>query len=228
MNRQQIRNVVIANTRRSDKVEDINTSIDLMLQEISQVHDFRGNRVTSYTAVLAEGGNNVDLPADLFQIYQPIRVLDSLVTEKSYVAELKEKEWILTRWPDGNDETTGIPTFCYVDGSKLYFIPPAQEEWTIAFDYHRLTPVLSGDDATVQSGIEAALIARVTADIFAMTQQWQDFNQWMVIANRRLQIAITADTNRRETRRREPFTPCPVQVAGPPDYLDPFNMGKEH
>lgn len=227
MTRTELINLVVENTRRSDKQASMLKWLSLGLREISQRHDFKTNRVETDDTLVANA-NSVSIPADCFQMLQ-VRLIDSSTSSTSRNVELKDKQWVTERVPNLSEDTEGWPVYCFEndEDGTLVFVPPTSQEWTVRMTYFRLNPELSLSTDTPDAAIENALVSWLTAYTFKSTQQFPDAQFWMNDYERSLRIAISADERTHTIRRMEGFTQQRVSQPLAPPHLDPWAKDSE-
>ncbi len=221
MTRQEIRNAVIARTRRTDKTAEINEAINQALTEIQQVRDFRSTKVEE-TGSLLQGGQTFTITGDMFQLLH-VFLQDPTTLVNAIEIPLLDKSLVTMKYPDKGSNVEGWPGVCYVEGQVVTFVPISSQEWNVRVEYFQLVPELSTDAGIVSRQLAAAVVCWCTSEIFKLTQQWQDADKWMAEYGRRLQLAISADGRSREITVMAPFRQNEsYQSSSLPPYLDPF------
>lgn len=225
MTRTQITDLVIANTRRSNMTSTIYSAINLALTKISQISDFKLNKIQDATLSVIAEENTVSLPSDCKQVLS-VRLIDADNSANSRTLDFREKTWIVERFPDLQATQSSWPVYCFQDGSTLYLVPPTNKAWNVYVEYYRAFPSVNAANDTVDESIEDCVINWVTAYIFKATQQYTDFRFWSEEFNKSIVIAIEADRRNRTTKIMEMHGNQHVQEQIPA-YLDPFNTGSE-
>lgn len=227
MNREDVRNLVISNTSRRDKAALINTAISLVMAEITQIHEFRTSRVEA-DLTLSASTQTVILPSDVFQLLPDVRLLDSTASSVSRIVPLKEKTWILQRYPNLGVTVESWPAFCFVDDESglLTFVPISAQDWTVRIEYHKLFVEVTSDATIIDRQITNAVISWATAYVFRSIQMFTEAREHMAEYARSLQIAIAADSRRHSERTLQGFSQgTEIPVVYVPPHLDPFNNG---
>jgi hypothetical protein len=191
MTRLQIRNLVIANTGRSDKTVVINAKLDSALQEVAKVRRWKSLRANVDLAIVA-GDWWVTLASDHSTLLK-VRVING---SQSYDLPIKTKGEVDRVFPNPVAEATGMPSICYEDEAKLYFAPKINQSLTLKVDYVRSEELLSfATDSTANpiKHTDRVLECMVTRDLFLSIEQFDSASVWDGMLNRALGLAISKD-----------------------------------
>lgn len=216
LTRAQLRSTVILNTNRADKSNLINQLLNQAISEIFQVKEFRSAEQLE-TLTLASGSQTLTLVGTPQQVLSVQIVNGSL----SFDLCLKDKKWILHRFPDLSVTITTRPVYCYAEGSTIKFVGLANQDYTVNVRYYNIPTLTLDTDVCPTSIIETAVIAWTTAAVFDSIQMFSEAGVWMGRYTRALRIAMSSDDRSHADRTVEPHgTPAPEPTGVP--YLDPF------
>lgn len=226
MNRQDLENLVIGATGRSDKLELIRSALNLAVEELSTKRTWKDLQVEDEVTI-SSGAQNVALASDVARV-QEIRVINGLL---SYPLLVREKKWLTDWTPNLAALSTARPTYGYIEGRTLYVIRRPNQDYPIRYTYHRLHPAL--DSATSELLIRkagAAVAAWASYWIFLSIEKEKEAQLWFATYEKHLATAVKLDEDdsviqRLATRRTNESNYGPG-IATLNDYwLDPFVMG---
>lgn len=218
MTRLQLRSLVIDNTRRSDKTDLINAAIDLALEEIGLVHDFRLMSEESDLSV-AQSAASVALPSDYYQVLEA-RLIDGT---ESFELQIKDKNWVVERWPNIASVPEGTPTVAYEENGTLVLAPRPNRTYTIRVTVSKLPSSLTSDSSSPTiAGISHAIVAWATAYVFKSIQQFEAARFWMQEYARSLILAVRADKRRSAVKYQLEEFPDSERNLSTRPWLDPF------
>lgn len=228
MNRASLRNIVLQNTNRKDKIDLINSAFDLALTEMAQQHDFHQNRLQAQID-MPIGSNTVTMPDDVFQVLN-VRLVDTTSSINSRTIILEDKAVLTKQWPNLAVTIQSWPKYAFVDWETnlLTFLPPTSQEWTATVEYFRLFPQFVNDLDAIGRNLEAALIAYATSYIFKSIQMFQEATFWFTEYQRSLLLAIRADSRTNTQRQMQGHKSHFIHGDDTvPPWLDPFNRGSD-
>lgn len=194
LNRGQLRQAVIDNTQRTDKVTVINSLINRGLKEIFDRHDWRDLRREDDLPIAIDD-LKVALPVDYHQLIEA-RVIDT-TNNNSNSLRIMSKSVIVANLPDPSTINAGRPSIAYEEGRELFFIPKANLAYTIrvtiSVDHIDLTA--DGDLPTV-TDIDNAIISYVTAYLFDSIEDFQQGAIWRRLYERDILISRISDAKK--------------------------------
>lgn len=230
----ELRNAVVANTRRTDKAAngDIDGYINLALQELGQIEPFRNLRSEIDSTLLA-GSNSIALPTGTVQVVQ-VRLLPTEAQLQAdaaasadptalapanigYLVYIMDQRTLQARFPNRQINTRGIPEFCFVTASTIEFIPPTSLDRTVRVLLDGYVPSLDEDtDESPLPQCDNAVISWATKRTFESLTLWEDAQYW----------AMEYKTALRFARMENQRTPGQIrQMRGAqhtrPRYIDP-------
>lgn len=191
MNRLQARTHVLANTKRTDKVAEINSALDLAVAEVS-MQALWIDLLTPGTVTLLSGTSSIALASDVDRVSE-IRVIDGL---NSRPLIIRPKTWIVGRYPNIDSVSASKPSYGYLEGETLHVVPSANQDYEIRYTYCRPHPALAGDsdEILIRHG-HLAVIAYATSWIFESLERSQDAATWEARYLRLLATAKKANNN---------------------------------
>lgn len=223
MNLLQIIAAVAGNTKRTDKDDVARTGVTLGWQRCSVIHPFRGLIRTDEIAVASQA-NNVPLSGSPVRIYAAYWINGT----GSWRIMGRSREWVVRRVPNIDaSPTPSYPTWSYLDGNTLHFVPGANDEGQIKVTYQYVPTMVEDADENPVPLLDEAIISYSTSWVFKSVQLWNEANFWESNYQNALQLAIDAD-------RSQPFDEKRFDQRGEGNepfiepYLDPFqghNMG---
>jgi hypothetical protein len=221
MTREQIKDLVIENTRRTDKEALILTSIGFALNEIAQLHDFKIMKV-EVDIPFSEDDMSVSLPTDAVQISET-RFIESTTDTIGYPIPLVSKNYSVRTFVNPAGQAASRPTELYEHNGQLYFNAPSDGDYILRMTYMKYPEELEqATDTPLIPKIENAIVAYCTSYVYDSIQMYNDGQVWMQKFYTAIRTAISADKRRSGTRvQLEPFPGRPVSPVVPP-YLDPF------
>lgn len=219
MTREELREKVMLNIGgRMDKTTVINDALEQGLKLAVDLHSFRALRSEGDVDIV-ENDKSVNLPVNTFQLIEA-RLVDGVM---SYPITIKDKKWLVDRWSNVEDVSTGKPVYGYVEGNVLYLYPVSNGSYTI-----RITVCINPSfiDADITENpipcIDMALVYFGTAQAMRNLQMFDYADQWERQFNNALIAAKVGDERTSEEIKLEPFGAkvAPQIVIEP--YLDPF------
>jgi hypothetical protein len=208
--------MVVSNTNRSDKLSLINQFLAQAISEIFQVKEFRSAEVVE-EVTLTGGTQSLQLSGTPQQVLSVQMIFGVLSRELWF----KDKKWILNKFPNLSNTITTRPTYCYADGSTIYFVGLANQDYTIRVHYYKIPTFSLDTDVCPTPIIENAVVAWATASTFRSIQMFQEAGVWMQEYGRALRIAMSSDDKSHADRTAEGHGyPKPWPLGVP--YQDPF------
>lgn len=176
MTREELREVVVANTSRSDKETVINLALNLGQKRLAMLHDFMCLKATASDIPISSGDLSVAIPDTVKSV-----VSVSLINgQQSYPVGLRSKEWFVKTYPNPSALVTGnTPRHAYVEGSSLYFAPTSNGTYAIRLDVNQWPTDFASDASTPSiTGSDEALIAFATAYVFKSIGEIEEATIW--------------------------------------------------
>lgn len=215
----ELRNMVVANTSRRDKVTLIDQALNLALIEMAQRAPYkRLNRVT-YEVPVVEGDGSFTPPVDYVQIVS-VQVVTPDVNTRGPL-RIKTKSDLHGRFPNFLDSAnSGTPAWGYIEAGRIWFYPKASQSFTMSITLDLLPAKLTDDeDQSPDSNWDNALVAWATAYTFRSLQQWQDAAGWDQQFEQAFRTMIRAD-------RRSPSEGRSRQPDERNDYGDDYRVNR--
>lgn len=179
LTREELRNLVISNTGRSDKVALINSALSLAMNDISLQHTFRQMCVV-FSGTLSINDASLTLPTGAVDLME-LRLIDPDTSTLTHTIVLKSKSWILSRWPNPSSNSSGTPCIAYLESNVLVFDRPVVKAYTYAGTYLRMLRALDDDTDTADCPyIDNALVCWATAYVFRSIQDQRSADSWLM------------------------------------------------
>lgn len=216
----QLRNAVIDNSNRSDKVSVINNGINFALAEAAKRHQWYALR-TALAATINVGDISVTMPVNFYRLVE-IRLIDAAANALSYPLRVVPRGQFLRRFPNVNGTTAGgRPMLGYEENGIFYFSPKSSGTYTVAGTYQKSFPTLTADaDVNPLVELDLFIIAFSTAYLFKSIQMFDAAGNWMQDANSLLDNAIKSEKNRPATTyMMEEF----AQPGDGTDFVEPWS-----
>lgn len=189
MNREEIENLVVDATRRTDKRVLIRSAIDMALGQISTRRLWSDLMVEGEVTISASAAS-VELAADTARITE-IRLMDG---NQSKALVIKPKKWLTERYPDPASMSAARPYYGYLQGITLFVIPYPDVEYDINYTYFRLHPALSSSTSPVLiRGADLAVQAWATHWVFKSIEKHADAKEWLELYGQHLRAAEQLD-----------------------------------
>jgi len=222
MNLSELRARVIKNTSRDDLEDLINSSLNEALVDIARAHRWRVF-VCEEALSVVENDLYVELPSRTLKVYEA-RVQGEDGEYASPVL-ITTKSRIVRWYPDIDNDSSGKPKYCYVEGRKLYLCPKADGALDIIVTIYKLPDALEDDaDETPELYLDQALIAAATRDVFASSEKFESANYWDMRFIQSVRLGIKEDSDKYPNILGDAFSGSrPFHAIEP--YLDPFNKG---
>lgn len=219
MNRAAIRNLVAESIGRTDGSKDslINSAIDLAVVKVSLIRYWPQLQVAATVAIVLDD-LSVALATDAIRVTE-IRLTDG--TSLAWRLKIRQKEWIVRRYPDPSFLSAGKPRWGYIENKTLFVLPKSDASYTIDYTYFRVHPALATDtDSPLIDGIDAAIVSYAIYWVFRTLQQLEDAKLAFQGFRDELSDAIRADRLSVEETIASPWN---ERMPVSPDYwLDPF------
>lgn len=220
MNRSEIRNLVVENTRRTDKTSLINSAINIAVAELSSQRTWSDLQLEADLTTTASVAS-VDLPSDYHRLVEG-RLVVAGSNFLSRQIQIYPKTWVVKHYPNPENIAVGKPVLGYLEGTKLFLVPYPDDAYTLKITYFRLHPALATDSDTVliRHGSQA-VVAYATAWTFRAIEKHQDAAEWMQTYAQLLATAKEVDTSNSAVQRVA--EPRGAAVPLVQEYwLDPF------
>lgn len=212
-----IRNAVLSNTGRQDRVPYINRAINKALEVYGRAWPWKALRTVA-TVVINAGDLSVALPDDIGWVQQ-IQLINGV---NSYSIEIKNKVFLLQKWPNPTASGSGFPAIGYLDGGLFYFAPKANTTYNLSVFYYKvLTPLVLDTDTIIVPNLDEAVVAYATAKTFASVEQFDSAQQWNQMAGIEFTTAKDADARNIGQVDTAQMTGGRGMVSANPQ-LDPF------
>lgn len=211
MNREEIENLVIEATGRSDKLTLIRSAIDIAIQELSAERLWI-DLLTTADATVSAGAESVDLASDVARVTSVRLINDTL----SYSIEIRPQTWIAQRFPNPSADPTNKPVYGYLQGTALYLIPLPDDDYTVRYSYYPVHSDLnaSTDEITIR-GADKAVMAYAIAFVFRSIEKFIEAEQWQSQYDKFLMSAKKLDKgNTAILQQAVPRSDCPPVMPG--------------
>lgn len=177
MNRAQIRELVLENTRRTDKTGLMNLAINAALQKVSSDHLWIDLMVSADLAIVANDAS-VAIPSNCHRLADA-RLIVAGSPSMSRGIKVRPRTWVNQWYPSPSDQPTGKPVYAYLEGSSLYFVPLSDGSYTVRVAYYRLHPDLTADtDECLIRHAGQCVAAYATHWVFKAIEQHENAAQW--------------------------------------------------
>lgn len=221
MTREEIRDLVVEATGRTDKTSLINSAINIALEELSSRRSWSDLLVNTQVS-LDEGEVSVDLASNTTRLIET-RIVDVSGSPASDL-KIKQKTWIVKRFPNPPAAAAGRPIYGYLEGQTLYFIPVTNAAYDLKYSYYRLHPALTSDsDSVLIRGASSAIVAYTVYWVFQSLERNKEAQVWFGTYATKLAAAMKVDRDNTvvltQATPRGPEPPIHSEY-----YLDPFVM----
>lgn len=198
MNREAIRELVVANSGRDDKTTLMNSLINVAARKLSSEHLWL-DLMTEADLGLETGGAHVDLPSNFHRLAEVRLIVDDSPLLSREIS-VKPKTYIVKQYPNINDENTGKPVYGYLQGTKLYLLPLSDGDYTIRITYFKLHSDFSTDatECEIRHGGEA-VAAYATHLLFMSLNMTEDAASWLAVYTQLKDAAIKVDKDNSAT-----------------------------
>jgi len=187
---------------RTDKDTVINLGLDLGIVEIGKTHDFRDMFSESDVTVLA-GATHADLPSGTFHLTE-VRFIDGLM---SYPMMIRDKKWLVDRFPNVGALAQGKPIYGYVSGGMFYLYPLPDSTYTLRMTITKLPVAFTSDSVEIPlNGLDLTLIAFATSFLCKSLQMFEEAREWDSLFRSALGNAIQADRKNHSIHEAEGFS----------------------
>jgi hypothetical protein len=211
-----LRDLVIANTNRSDKLSIIDKAINLAIREIDSRHNFNFTRGLIELAVVS-GDATVALPDDCKAVLD-VRVGSADTTIVTQL-QLLPKSTLTRMYPSEQSTVSGRPCYGYVESGELHFMPPASMDFTLLVTRDSKQPELvSVTDTTLSPTIDNVIVSWATSYLYRSIGMYRDAQYWSGEYERALLEAVRGD-------QRKPGELRQMRGANPETSLTPLNSG---
>jgi hypothetical protein len=177
LTRSELVTAVTANTNRTDKNSVIYTAADLAQRNIARCGQLFRSLFESFDRNIAAGDSTISFP-DYTRHVVELRLKD-LASTTSYPLTIKDKRWIVQRWPNPAIDPQSKPEYGYVENGAFYFIPYSNGDYVISGTvYKDPAPFDDSSQALAVDGSEEAVIAYCTSYVFRSIQQYDAAREW--------------------------------------------------
>lgn len=217
MTREDLENLVLEATGRTDKVTLIRSALNLALEEVSAAAKWRDLEVEE-SASLPSGTSSLTLVSTLSRVSE-VRLMNGLLSRPLLIMP---KNWVVERFPALDILSPSWPVYGYLEGHDLYFAPRPFQDFSVRYTYFRLHPQFTlATDVLLLRHAGAAVAAYATFWVFQSLEKSTDAERWLAIFQRQLASAIKIDReNAVVIKQMVPRSDSPQ--ASPAYYLDPF------
>jgi hypothetical protein len=218
MNRGEVVSAVETNVGRTDKTLVVQSQLSLVMERVENAHPWSALR-SEVDVAIAEDDTSLLLPTLTRKVVEA-RVIDGL---SSYGLIVRDKKGIINLFPNVSAMSSGRPAVGYVEGTTLHLIPPSNDAYVVRLTVLKNHAALTSDSVEISLvGMNEALIAGTTAQVYASLQQYEDSNQWELRFTRALRAAIAKDEERIAEDKRQAMHQ--QLMSNPTPWLDPFVM----
>ncbi len=220
MTRESLENLVTEATGRSDKLTLIRSALSLAIAEVSSQRLWSDLMVRDEVTIAA-GALSVDLASDVARVFE-ITVVDGLSSRPLFC---RSKKWLVERVPAPESNSTGTPTYGYLEGQTLYVLPRPTDTTVLRYSYYRLHPELDSPTSTLLiRHATAAVAAYATFWVFQSIEKMKEAEQWYATYLKQIESAKKVDSDNSVTK----FEMTPRGRTGSDQnvwsnyWLDPF------
>lgn len=216
MDREDIRDLVIETTGRSDKTTLINSAINIALNKLSTSFLW-ADLLKEGSGTMTASTGYVSLASDYKRLSKFV-VIDGL---QSYPLDIRLKSWIKHWYPDPSSLSESRPGFGYVEEKKVYFVPYPDDNYNYTYSYYRLHPDLTDDvDELLIRGAEEIIVSYATYWVLKALEKHDQAIQWKADYEDQVKSLRRADVSPAESQIA---TPRGFDTKIPADYhLNPF------
>ena len=221
MTKEEIRDIVISYTNRSDKTTVIDTAIDFALTTLAQTNLFDDAK-REFNCPTSATVSSVFLPAKLNQLLD-VRLIDPSSPTLSYPLVLLRKLEFVAKFPNvPQNSVTGRPYWCYRDKNVLYFHCITQAAYTFRMTGYFLPTFFLDTDENPILDSDEAIAAYATANVYESLEMFDAHDRWL--GKWKMLAKNLIDSKQRELGIKFVATPwqrnAPSEVNAP--WLDPF------
>lgn len=177
------------NTNRSGLDTRVTAHLNDGLREMARRHAWRDLHIER-SASLTQSTYRYSFPSDMNEFYG-LRIIDG--TESEWL-QIKTKFWLNQYAPYPAGDSEGKPEYVCVDGGYFEVNPVPDEAYTVYINMTKWPATLSNSSDTPDiDGVDDALIAYATYQLYASLSQFENANYWQMEFERRLRNARIAD-----------------------------------
>jgi len=188
----EIVDTVITHTNRTERRSLVKVAVNLALSEIAQRHQWRSLYVDE-TYSLISGERTITLSESIEKVIS-VRVQTTGNTLSSPVVLMRPIEFNRRFISRETTTLSGTITHACQANGVLEVYPTANAELTVMIrSLTRPVAFVNDDDKCVITGVDQALIARATSEIYRSIQENADAQTWEMAYEKSLIIAIRAD-----------------------------------
>jgi len=220
MNRADARKLVSDAIGRTDKDTEINTALDLAVEEVSSRFTW-SDLFLETSATLSVDSPSIELASDLARLTE-VRILDTS-SSVAWNLEIRSKTWVLSQVPYPPYESSSKPVHGYLEeGNKLFFYPVPDSAYTIRYSYYRLHPKLASDASLILIRHAGAAVAAYAIHWMLLTlERQQEADKWEAKYTKALASAIQVDMDNSAVKFKVGIRKNNPSVE-PKFWLDPF------
>ncbi len=176
MTRLTIRGLVEDATGRTDKTSLINSAIDIAVEEVSTQHLW-SDLLVSTNLFLVVGSTSKALASDVARVVE-MRVIDNTL---SYPLKIRPRSWVVRHFPNPSAQSTGKPSFAYIEGQTLFTVPLPDAIYEIQYAYFKMHVALSTDasEVTIRHA-GPSVVAYTTFWVFQSIEKHEEAQKWLV------------------------------------------------
>jgi len=160
-----------------------------------------------------------ELPSDCLHLKE-LRFIDGT---SSYPIDIRDKKWVVDRWPYVESLSKNKPVVGYVEDNKFWCYPVnGDSSYVVRATYVKRVSAFSGD--SVENPVPAldyALSCWATGFVFDSIEEFAKAASWYGRAASSLLKAIKEDKRTKIIRQMDPFT-TEKTYESPTPWLDPF------
>jgi hypothetical protein len=162
---------------RTDKDSVIYTAADLAQRNIARCGQLFRSLFESFSVNIAAGDSTISFPTYTRHVVE-LRLQDAASTT-SYPLTIRDKRWIVQRWPNPAIDPQSKPEYGYVENGAFYFVPYSNGDYVISGTvYKDPAPFDDSSQALAVDGSEEAVIAYCTSYVFRSIQQYDAAREW--------------------------------------------------
>jgi hypothetical protein len=218
MNRGELRTLVLQNTKRTDKLDLINSALDMAVDEVSAAYLW-SDLLTEDEVILYQG-QPVSLATNTARVVE-VRLVDGTVN--SQPLQIRPKSWLAKYFPVPDLQAQRRPVYGYFEGVILHTIPLPAIDYTIRYSYYPLHGAFTGDASELLiRHASKAVVAYATHWMWFSLERYQDAEAWMTMYQRALESAKKLDKDNSAVQYKGDIRGAIPQTVYNPD--DPFLM----
>ena len=210
--RLEIQELVILNTKRTDKTDLIQKLCDTALKLAISRHSFQDASIEVSYAI-TEDTSTVDVSANNWINMRTLRIVDSSTAEQSRGLVLKSNIWFDKNYPFPNDNLKGWPIYCSKLSGSIILDRKVEANRSL-YIRGSVEQVFAADSTPCPIALLDIFVEEyVTAKLLMSYHEYEKAQQWMGQSLSSLKLAIENDTMIAQTSQAERGTSEPSNGA---------------